>query len=191
MGDMNFLYERFQTKLQAVSGECYRAKTLKDAEELIAQIVKEKEIESVAMVNSPIAKAMSLPEKLSDRGITVYTERYPEVTPTVGAGITEMKWAIAELGTLVQYAEDVNERLCSSFTPIHIALVQTSTLLPDIMTALATVHKEPRIPGFVGFITGPSRTSDIERVLTIGVHGPEQLIAIFIDEETGEGVSNG
>ncbi|WP_019850692.1 lactate utilization protein [Desulfitobacterium sp. PCE1] len=191
MGDMNFLYERFQTKLQAVSGECYRAKTLKDAEELIAQIVKEKEIESVAMVNSPIAKAMSLPEKLSDRGITVYTERYPEVTPTVGAGITEMKWAIAELGTLVQYAEDVNERLCSSFTPIHIALVQTSTLLPDIMTALATVHKEPRIPGFVGFITGPSRTSDIERVLTIGVHGPEQLIAIFIDEEAGEGVSNG
>ncbi|HHY28965.1 MAG TPA: LUD domain-containing protein [Desulfitobacterium dehalogenans] len=191
MGDMNFLYERFQTKLQAVSGECYRAKTLKDAEELIAQIVKEKEIESVAMINSPIAKAMSLPEKLSDRGITVYTERYPEVTPTVGAGITEMKWAIAELGTLVQYAEDVNERLCSSFTPIHIALVQTSTLLPDIMTALATVHKEPRIPGFVGFITGPSRTSDIERVLTIGVHGPEQLIAIFIDEEAGEGVSNG
>lgn len=191
MEDLNLLYERFQTKLQAVAGECYRAKTLKDAEELVAKIVKEKGIESVAMVDSSIAKAMNLREKLSAQGVTVYTDRYQEITPTVGAGITEMKWAIAELGTMVQYAEDVNERLCSSFTPIHIALVQTSTLLPNIMTALATVHKEPRIPGFVGFITGPSRTSDIERVLTIGVHGPEQLIAVFVDEQAGEVVING
>lgn len=191
MEDLNHLYERFQTKLQAVSGESHRVKTLKEAEELIAQIMKEKGIESVAMVNSPMAEAMNLPEKLSDHGVTVYMERYPEVTPTVGAGITEVKWAVAELGTLIQYAEDVNERLCSSFTPIHIALVQTSTLLPNLMTALATVHNEPRIPGFVGFITGPSRTSDIERVLTIGVHGPEQLVAVFVDEQAGEGVVNG
>lgn len=191
MEDLNALYDRFKTKLQAVSGECYRAKTLKEAEELVAKIVKEKGIESIAMVNSPLAKAMSLQERLSARGVTVHTDRYQEVTPTVGAGITEMKWAVAELGSLVQYAEDVNDRLCSSFTPIHIALVQTAALLPNIMTALATVNKEPRIPGFVGFITGPSRTSDIERVLTIGVHGPEQLVAVFVDEQVGEGVVNG
>ncbi|MGI1659884.1 MAG: LutC/YkgG family protein [Desulfitobacterium sp.] len=185
------LYERFQTKLQAVSGECYRTQTLAEAEALIAKILKDKGIGTVAMVKSPMAGAMNLDRSLTDQGITVYTDRYQEVTPTVGAGITEMKWAIAELGTLIQYAEDVNERLCSSFTPLHIALVQTSTLLPDIMTALATIHKEPRIPGYVGFITGPSRTSDIERVLTIGVHGPEQLVAVFVDEQAGEGAVNG
>lgn len=191
MEDMNLLYERFQTKMQGVAGECYRTKTLRDAEELIASIVKEKGIESVAMVDSPIANAINLRDKLSAQGVAVYTDRYQEITPTVGAGITEMKWAIAELGTLVQYAENVNERLCSSFTPIHIALVQTSTLLPNIMTALATIHKESQIPGFVGFITGPSRTSDIERVLTIGVHGPEQLVAVFVDEQAEEVVVNG
>lgn len=191
MEDLDFLYERFQTKLHAVSGECYRVKTLKEAQEVIAKIVKEKGVDSVALVNTPMTKAMNLQENLVANGVTVHADHYQDVTPTVGAGITQMKWAIAELGTLVQYAEDVNERLCSSFTPIHIALVQTSTLLPNIMSALATIHKEPRIPGFVGFVTGPSRTSDIERVLTIGVHGPEQLVAVFVDEQVEEGEIDG
>ena len=191
MEDNNLLYERFKTKMEAVSGECYRVKTLKEAEELVAQLLKAKGVQTVAMVDSPLTCGLNLTEQLPLAGVTVYKERYQEVTPTVGAGITEMKWGIAELGTLVQYAVDVQERLCSAFTPIHIALVQTSALLPNIMTALSVIHSEPQIPGFVGFVTGPSRTSDIERVLTIGVHGPEQLLAVFVDEQAGEGAING
>ena len=185
MEDINLMYERFKSKIEAVSGECYRVETLKQAEELIAELLKKKEIQTVAMVDSPLTRSLKLTEQLPAIGVTVYQDRYQEITPTVGAGITEMRWAIAELGTLVQYAVDVNERLCSSFTPIHIALVQTSVLLPNILEAMEVIHKEPQIPGFVGFITGPSRTSDIERVLTIGVHGPEQLVAIFVDEQAG------
>lgn len=191
MDDTNLLYERFKTKIEAVSGECYRVETLKEAEKLVTQLLRTKGVQTVAMVDSPLTCGLNLTEQLPLAGITVYKERYQEVTPTVGAGITEMKWAIAELGTLVQYSVDVNERLCSSFTPIHIALVQTSALLPNIMTALSVIHSEPEIPGFVGFVTGPSRTSDIERVLTIGVHGPEQLLAVFVDEQAGEGAING
>lgn len=182
MEDKNLLYEKFRGKLEGVAGECYRVGKTKDVQELVSKILKEKGIETVAMVKTPMIIETNLEEGLKGSGFTVYTDNYQEVTPQVGAGITEMKWAIAELGTLVQYAEDINERLCSSFTPVHIALVRTKSLLPDIMTTLGTIHKEPQIPGFVGFITGPSRTSDIERVLTIGVHGPEQLVAIFIDE---------
>lgn len=191
MDDNNLLYERFKTKIEAVSGECYRVKTLKEAEELVSQLLKTKGVQTVAMVDSPLTCGLKLTDQLPLAGVAVYKDHYQEVTPTVEAGITEMKWAIAELGTLVQYAVDVKERLCSSFTPIHIALVQTSALLPDIMTALSVIHSEPQIPGFVGFVTGPSRTSDIERVLTIGVHGPEQLLAVFVDEQAGEGAING
>jgi L-lactate dehydrogenase complex protein LldG len=189
--DTNILYERFKTKIEAVSGECHRVRTFKEGEELITQLLENKGVQSVAMVDSPLTLSLNLTEQLPNHGVTVFKERYQEVTPTVGAGITEVKWAIAELGTLVQYAVDVNERLCSAFTPIHIALVQTSALLPNIMKALSVIHSEPEIPGFVGFITGPSRTSDIERVLTIGVHGPEQLIAIFVDEQVEEDKENG
>lgn len=186
MEDKNLLYDRFKSKLEAVSGECYRVKSVQEARELMIQLLRDKGVHSVAMVDTPLTRRINLSEQLSLHGVEVFQERYQEVTPTVGAGITEMKWAIAELGTVVQYAEDVRERLCSSFTPIHFALVQTSALLPNIMDAMAKIHQEPQIPGFVGFITGPSRTSDIERVLTIGVHGPEQLVVLFVDEMAGE-----
>jgi L-lactate dehydrogenase complex protein LldG len=186
--DNNHLYEHFKAKLEAFSGECYRVVSSQEARELVVQLLKNKDVDSVAMVNTPLTRRLNLVEQLPAYGLKVYQERFNEVTPTVGAGISEMKWAIAESGTVVQYAEDVNERLCSAFTPIHIALVQTSVLLPGILEAMSKIHQEPQIPGFVGFITGPSRTSDIERVLTIGVHGPEQLIVIFVDEIAGEGV---
>jgi L-lactate dehydrogenase complex protein LldG len=187
----DLLYGRFKTKIEAVSGECYRVKSHEEAEQLIIQLLNDKGIKTVAMVDSPLTCSLNLTEHLTMAGVEVFKDNFQNVTPTVGAGITEMKWAIAELGTLVQYAFDVNERLCSSFTPIHIALVQTSSLLPNIIEALTIIHREPEIPGFVGFITGPSRTSDIERVLTIGVHGPEQLVAVFIDDQAGEDARNG
>lgn len=187
MGDVNTLYDRFKSKMESVSGECYRAQTSAEAQKLICQLLQEKGIQSVAMVDSPLARSCDLVHFLPENGIILHMDHYQEVTPTVDAGITEMKWAIAELGTLVQYAEDVNERLCSAFTPIHFALVRTSALIPTLPEALRVIHKEPQIPGFVRFITGPSRTSDIERVLTIGVHGPGEVIAIFVDDSVEEG----
>jgi L-lactate dehydrogenase complex protein LldG len=187
LGDVNLLYDRFKSKMESVSGECYRANTLAEAQKLIGDLLKKKGIKSVAMVDSSLAKICDLGHYISESGVTLYMDHYQEVTPTVDAGITEIKWAIAELGTLVEYAVDVNERLCSAFTPIHFALVRTSSLIPTLPEALSVIHKEPQIPGFVRFITGPSRTSDIERVLTIGVHGPGELIAIFVDDSVEEG----
>ena len=51
----------------------------------------------------------------------------------------------------------------------------------DAFKLISPVFKD----GHMGFITGPSRTADIERVLTIGVHGPARFIIIAIDETNG------
>ena len=60
----------------------------------------------------------------------------------------------------------------------------TGRILPDL--AAAVLHRiRPGQTGYLSFITGPSRTADIERVLTIGVHGPERLIIVFVDEFEG------
>lgn len=179
------LYERFKEKLTAVSGECYRVKSPADAGELVKKLFADKGVKSVALYDSAIAGAADIPGVLGKAGVAVYQESYREMTPIVDAGITQVKWAIAELGTLVQDGTDVDDRLCSTLPPLHVALVNTSCLIPTLMETLEEIHRLPQIPGFVGFITGPSRTSDIERVLTIGVHGPLQLIAIFVDQESG------
>lgn len=184
------LYEKFKSKVEVLSGECFRVKTANEAGELVCKVMKEKGIENVALLNSSISLKGEFVNKIGQAGITVYTDHFREVTPDAHAGITQVDYAIAEFGTLVQARKDasVDDRLCSTLIPIHIALVSTSTMMATLSEAMTTIHQLPQIPGFVGFITGPSRTSDIERVLTVGVHGPKQLIVIFVDEQV-EGVA--
>jgi L-lactate dehydrogenase complex protein LldG len=66
---------------------------------------------------------------------------------------------------------------------IHIAVAATDSIQPDMAAALARLH--PGQSGYISMITGPSRTADIERVLTIGVHGPSRLVIVFVDELGG------
>jgi L-lactate dehydrogenase complex protein LldG len=98
-------------------------------------------------------------------------------------GISEMDWGKADTGTLVQDATQVEKRLVSTLPPIHVALLATGKILPDFPGLLTVI--DPRQAGYISFITGPSRTADIERVLTIGVHGPERLVIIAVDEMGG------
>ncbi|HBP62706.1 MAG TPA: lactate utilization protein C [Desulfosporosinus sp.] len=181
------LYENFQARVEGLSGEVFRVKTATEAGELICKVMKEKGIKSVALLNSSISLKGNFEKQMGDAGVTVYTDNFRKVTPDADAGITQVTYAISETGSLVQADTDssVDQRLCSTLIPIHFALVSTSTMIPTLEETMSTIHKLPLIPGFVGFITGPSRTSDIERVLTVGVHGPKQLIVIFVDEEVG------
>lgn len=184
------LYETFKTKVEGLSGEVFRVKTAIAAGELICKVMKEKGIQNVALLNSSISLKGNFERQIGDAGVIVYTDNFREITPDAQAGITQVTYAISETGSLVQAdaAASVDDRLCSTLIPIHIALVSTSTIIPTLVETMATIHNLPQIPGFVGFITGPSRTSDIERVLTVGVHGPKQLVVIFVDEQV-EGVA--
>ena len=91
-----------------------------------------------------------------------------------------MDWALADTGTVVQIADTVDQRLVSTLPALHIALVSTASILPNLPALLSRV--DPRKTGYLAFITGPSRTADIERVLTIGVHGPARLVIVMVDE---------
>jgi L-lactate dehydrogenase complex protein LldG len=91
-----------------------------------------------------------------------------------------MEWALANTGTLVQSADEIDKRLVSTLPSLHIALVATGALLPDLPSVVVRI--DPAKSAYLSFITGPSRSADIERVLTIGVHGPERLIIVLVDD---------
>jgi L-lactate dehydrogenase complex protein LldG len=99
-------------------------------------------------------------------------------------GISQMEWAVADTGSLVQDQSAVEQRLVSSLTSIHIALVATGNIVHGKKALFERIN--PATSRYIAFITGPSRTADIERVLTIGVHGPERLVIVFVDELGGE-----
>ena len=93
-------------------------------------------------------------------------------------GVTAAQWAIAETGTLVLVGDEERHRLASLLPPVHIALLHRSRILANLGEALGTLRR-PLSPA-VTFVTGPSRTADIELQLVIGVHGPRELHVVVV-----------
>ncbi|MHB1457737.1 MAG: L-lactate dehydrogenase (quinone) large subunit LdhH [Armatimonadota bacterium] len=102
-------------------------------------------------------------------------------------GISGANIAIAETGTIVIVSNEGNARLVTSLPDIHVALVGYEKLMPSIDDAAAVIKllsksgTGQKMTSYVSFITGPSRTSDIEKTLTLGCHGPKEVHIIFVD----------
>ena len=105
---------------------------------------------------------------------------------TLHTALTLADWGIADTGSLVLDSSSEDLRLATMLAEIHIAVLPLSRLQPTFLAledALKRLLGSP--PSFLAFITGASRTADIERVLTIGVHGPQELhILLLKDRES-------
>jgi L-lactate dehydrogenase complex protein LldG len=86
-------------------------------------------------------------------------------------GITTADAAFPETGTLLLRSTPDRPRMVSLVPRIHLAIIDPAILVPDLSPALEKVKGE----GYWVFVTGPSRTADIELTVTIGVHGPKAL----------------
>jgi L-lactate dehydrogenase complex protein LldG len=91
-------------------------------------------------------------------------------------GFTLADYAIADTGSLVLNAGPGRRRLASLAPPHHIAIVSRSKILPASEAAIAALTSRTTV-----FITGPSRTADIEGVIVRGIHGPRRLWVLITD----------
>jgi L-lactate utilization protein LutC len=98
---------------------------------------------------------------------------------TVDVGITSVQAAIADTGTLVLDSSVERNRLVSLIPPIHIAILDASQIFATLGDVLAALQTGEELNPAITFITGPSRTADIELTLTLGVHGPQELYVII------------
>ena len=105
-----------------------------------------------------------------------------------GVGITGVDFVLAESGTLVLSSATEGVQVASLAPPIHIALYRRSQLVGSLDEVLAKTRRfrNPRtVPPArrsVVFITGTSRTADIEQILIRGVHGPREVHAILVED---------
>jgi L-lactate dehydrogenase complex protein LldG len=173
-GKMNTLFDTFKARAESASAEVHRFSGPDQATAFIRGLLQE---EGVAEGPQPGA-LWAGPPLFQAPGLSGEVTR--EAAAGARVGISRMDWALADTGTLVQDATAVEQRLVSTLPPIHVALVASDRLLPDLAGVLGKI--QPDRAGYVAMITGPSRTADIERVLTIGVHGPHRLIVVFVDD---------
>jgi L-lactate dehydrogenase complex protein LldG len=101
--------------------------------------------------------------------------------------LSSVDYAIAATGTLVLSALSGHMRSVSLLPPVHVAVVQPAQVVATMADYLSRLGTAPlslrqQLTSCVSFITGPSRTGDIELSLTVGVHGPSELHLVILDE---------
>jgi L-lactate dehydrogenase complex protein LldG len=106
----------------------------------------------------------------------------------VSAGITGCDALIAQTGSVLLTAKSGGGRALSVLPVHHVVVASASQLVPDLPAAFELLERKyaPNFPSFMTFITGPSRTGDIERVLVLGAHGPRKLTVIMVGGEGTE-----
>jgi L-lactate dehydrogenase complex protein LldG len=108
-------------------------------------------------------------------------ERFKDRLFTIDAGITTTRGGIAETGALILWPDAREPRLLSLVPAVHIALLQADTIYDTFTEAMNSERWQEGMPTNVLLISGPSKTADIELVLTFGVHGPKELIVFIVD----------
>lgn len=179
----------FKMNLENLTGKVYVAKDNQDAGQQLKAWLEELEAKRVILWDhEELKKVVHLegsdirvdywsPDRSSRELITAAEQ--------ADVGITWVDYAIGYTGTLALFSSPTQGRSVSLLPTVHIAVFRKENLVPTMSTVMQNLmdRRETRgVPGAVDFITGPSRTSDIEMDLSIGVHGPVKVWAIIIDE---------
>lgn len=135
----------------------------------------------VLVPSFPSGERLALARRLQEAGLQV-AGGDRSAAATAAAGVTGANFALAATGSVVLDSTPEAVRLASTLPEQHFVLLDPGKILPDDGAAvplLRDLHRrQPR--NYLAWITGPSRTADIERVLTIGVHGPRELHILLV-----------
>ena len=177
--------DRFGERLKSVGGHVWAPDTPEDVGPTLRHVLGSLGPERIAISDSP-----GLAELVHG-----FTRGRPSVTVLPASagrtalleadvGVTGAQWGIAETGTLVLDASVERHRLVSLLPAVHVALLPVTAILGTLGEALRAIRCDSgAVRGrAVTFVTGPSRTADIELTLVVGVHGPKELHVILTPE---------
>ncbi|MFO7812990.1 MAG: lactate utilization protein [Pelovirga sp.] len=152
--------------------------TLEDAADYIGRTA----VGRTLVPRTALADRFQLRSLLETAGVEVFAGSFRDAGQLPGAGITFCNFAMADTGTVVLDSTSEDIRLATTIPEVHFVLLDPAKILPDNLAATAPMNTlyEGSEPRFVAYITGPSRTADIERVLTIGCHGPRELHILLV-----------
>lgn len=183
------IVSQFQKKHESLAGMVHLVSGLDEAAEKVVSILQEKEAQKVAVSELPDEFRQSLEQRCAAAGMNLLKPPYnsaelPGVLDSVQVGVSWAAFAIAETGALVEFATDDAHRLVSALTLVHIGVFRAADIVENLAEAAAPIRNfynaNPR-NATVSFISGPSRTADIEMRLILGVHGPAETHAVIIN----------
>ncbi|HYB43200.1 MAG TPA: lactate utilization protein [Candidatus Methylomirabilis sp.] len=190
--------DRFREEFERVAGVFHRAATRDEVSAIILAIARERSARGVVAWD-PASLGLDLGPALGAAGLSLEAMGAAEVGEAArhrhrasaarsDLGVTGVDFALAETGTLILLSGAGRPRSTSLLPATHVAVFDRRRLLESLEqvgVVLEALHVDPSRSmsgAVINFITGPSRTADIELTLTRGVHGPKEVHAVFVDE---------
>jgi len=184
------LAEQFSAEVAALKGDVFRADTPAAALAKIAALMADHGATEYLAWADEHLPVPNLRAQLAGHGFTARALTIPADPPArrktltaasdIRVGITGALAGLADTGTLVLPGGAGKGRLVSLLPPVHIALLHITDLYPSLMHFIAAHPDAARSTANLNFISGPSRTADIEQTLTLGVHGPKFVHVILL-----------
>ena len=169
--------ERVRAFLENFPGDHLHARSAEDAREFVASRLDGRR--AIAS-NDPILESLGITDLpnvhsgVTDRG------EMRRVCAEVEVGVSGAAYALADPGALVMVSSAEQERLVSLLPPSHIAVVSAERVLSGLDELFLTMPDPAELTSSMVLIGGPSRTGDIEMILTLGVHGPREVSLVVV-----------
>jgi L-lactate dehydrogenase complex protein LldG len=199
--------ESLQRELTAAAGVVAHVASVVDATQYIVQFVRDRKMSRIVRWPSPFLRTLELEATFQAAGLSVEVaeagadidaasadaaalavrrQTLREQLAQADLGLSGVDYVIAETGTLALTAHPGQMRGVSLLPPVHVAVARTEQIVATLADVLLLLQAEgtdvqQHLSSCVSFITGPSRTGDIELTLTVGVHGPGELHLVLID----------
>ncbi len=175
---------------EAVGGVAVRVRSAAEACRHVVAILADLDTRQVIRGDTPRLRELELDAELASAGIGVTIagaeaaenrDALRQAAFAADAGITSVDFGVAETGTLALLAAPGQGRAVSLLPPVHIAVLDARDIVYELAALFEQAASRGAMPSALTFVTGPSRTGDIEQTLTVGVHGPGDLQLIVID----------
>jgi L-lactate dehydrogenase complex protein LldG len=169
--------ETFLKEVKKLSGVGQKL-SRSDIDAALKVLVEEQQIRRATVWETPELRRLGIPEILNSLGVELVSPNASKHEMALcDLGITEADYLLPETGTLVLRSSAERPRAVSLLPRIHLAIVRPEMLRTDMHQVFA----EAKDHHYLVFISGPSRTADIELTVTLGVHGPKNLYVWMIN----------
>jgi len=178
--------ELFTRNFQAAGGHVVQANSLEEAAQFIASKARETEAPRLLRQDQPELAQLRLEDALSEAEFRVWNQAPGEDWKARAAesdmGVVMADYAAAYTGSIAVFSDRTQGRSVSLLPTMLFAIIPVSKLRTRLGEILAEIDQAGRgeLPAGIHFISGPSRSADIENDLTIGVHGPGIVYAILL-----------
>ncbi len=177
-GPVNAEIDLLFSEIGKLNGITRRLAGRDDLRSALAELVKAEAVKKATLWTTPDLATWDVAGTLKALGVEIVSPQAEKhLVAECELGVTGVDAALPETGTLLLRSSPERPRIVSLLPRVHLAILTPAVLRADLHQAFAEVKDDP----YCVLVTGPSRTSDIELTLTLGVHGPKSLYVWLLD----------